>query len=355
MVDHDLRNLDILTMIELAAFMLCLDEETPKALEERSRNFWHGSGSNRWFDKTAVFILCDNGVCGYMGEHSMVDGMQALRMVNFISQMLHEACLDIENLDVRNHLPQPKRYDFVPGPDIFPQISQAVKNFRRTINSHEISVLSYDHYGSGYIKRLTFAPDSWVQMLIQLAYYQFSGTFAPTYEAQSTRVCFRGRTEAIRSLSMESVAFCKAMDAPNNSAAKKIRLFRDACRAHFERSVAAAKGAGIDRHLSGLSKMLRPNEDLPDLFRDSFYQSSQHWIVCTSQASGEHLNAYGWAQVVDDGFGIAYMVLKNRFGLPFNFKIGVAADHQLDFSSILPARNWEAKTSRNIFAQLRIN
>lgn len=50
-------------------------------------------------------------------------------------------------------------------------------------------------------------------MVLQLAYYRHYGTWTPTYESASTRLFLGGRTETVRSCSVDSVAFVKGFES----------------------------------------------------------------------------------------------------------------------------------------------
>lgn len=99
-------------------------------------------------------------------------------------------------------------------------------------------------------------------------------------------------------------------------AATSIKLFRDAINAHVKYISKASDGFGCDRHLFGLKQCLTPGEDVPSIFKDPTYSYSSSWYLSTSQLSSEYFNGYGWSQVIDDGFGIAYMINENS--LQFN-------------------------------------
>ncbi len=51
-------------------------------------------------------------------------------------------------------------------------------------------------------------------MAIQLAYYRLHQKFVLTYESATTRLYYEGRTETIRPVSDDSVAFVKSFDDP---------------------------------------------------------------------------------------------------------------------------------------------
>ena len=65
------------------------------------------------------------------------------------------------------------------------------------------------------MKKAKVSPDGWMQMAFQLAYYRQHGKSVPTYEAASTRKFLTGRTETVRTLSVDSVAFTKAWEDEN--------------------------------------------------------------------------------------------------------------------------------------------
>ncbi|KAH7009051.1 hypothetical protein B0J12DRAFT_74131 [Macrophomina phaseolina] len=88
-------------------------------------------------------------------------------------------------------------------------------------------------------------------------------------------------------------------------------LFRAALDAHVKYITDASDGRGVDRHLFGLKKCLQHGEDIPSIYTDPTFAYSSHWYISSSQLSSEYFNGYGWSQVVDDGWGIAYMINEN--------------------------------------------
>jgi len=93
-------------------------------------------------------------------------------------------------------------------------------------------------------------------------------------------------------------------------------LFRAAVKAHVQYTLKASDGYGVDRHLFGLKKLLQKGEELPEIFKDPAYTYSSTWYISSSQLSSEYFNGYGWSQVIDQGWGIAYMINENS--LQFN-------------------------------------
>ena len=69
----------------------------------------------------------------------------------------------------------------------------------------------------------------------------------------------------------------------------------------------AASAQGCDRHLLGLRMLMTPEEKAGcELVQDPAFAASCHWNVSTSQLVSEHVDGWGWGEVVPDGVGIAY-------------------------------------------------
>ncbi|KAI5779327.1 carnitine O-acetyltransferase-like protein [Geopyxis carbonaria] len=321
------ENLTALQLIESASFVVCLDDTAPVTLEERSHQFWHGDGQNRFYDKPLQFIVSENGAAGFMGEHSMMDGTPTLRLNDYVCNMMFKEKMEFDQ-SIRSNLPEPKPISFIVNKEVQETINKAEQNFRDTIAQHDLRVLLYQGYGKNLIKKFKCSPDAYMQMIIQLAYFKMYGKNRPTYESAATRKFQLGRTETCRSVSEESVAWCKAMNDPEVDTKTCIELLRKAIKSQGEYIGAASEGKGVDRHFFGLKKLLEPGQEVPEIFKDSTFTYSSSWFLSTSQLNSEFFNGYGWSQVIDEGFGIAYMVNENT--LHFNIaskKLGADKMH----------------------------
>ncbi|KKP06565.1 carnitine O-acetyltransferase [Trichoderma harzianum] len=305
------KNKAALEAIESSSFVVCLDDASPVTLEERAHQYWHGDGANRWYDKPLQFIVNDNGTSGFMGEHSMMDGTPTHRLNDYINDLIFRNKIDLSDPSVRSDLPEPQPINFDITPEIQSEIDRAVTDFNNVIGQHQLAVQAYQAYGKGLIKQFKCSPDAYVQMIIQLAYFKMYGKNRPTYESAATRRFQLGRTETCRSVSDESVAWCKSMADHSVDDKSRVDLFRNAIAAHIEYISAASDGKGVDRHLFGLKKLLEPGEEVPAIYKDPAYGYSSSWYLSTSQLSSEFFNGYGWSQVIDGGFGIAYMINEN--------------------------------------------
>ncbi|KAF4774436.1 choline/Carnitine O-acyltransferase [Colletotrichum scovillei] len=305
------KNAASLEAVEASSFVVCLDDAAPVTLEERAHQYWHGDGANRWYDKPLQFIVNDNATSGFMGEHSMMDGTPTHRLNDFINDLIFNNKLDLSDPSIRSNLPEPQVVKFEITKEVQAEIDRARKDFHDVISQHELAVQAYQGYGKGLIKKFKCSPDAYVQMIIQLAYHKMYGKNRPTYESAATRRFQQGRTETCRTVSDASVSWCNAMADPNIEDKAKVDLFRQAIDSHLEYITAASDGKGVDRHLFGLKRLLEPGQELPAIYQDPAFSYSSSWYLSSSQLSSEYFNGYGWSQVIDGGFGIAYMINEN--------------------------------------------
>ncbi|KAJ2725477.1 Carnitine O-acetyltransferase mitochondrial [Coemansia sp. Benny D115] len=324
------ENAATLERLQSAAFLVCLDDSRPVTREEYHRVFWHGNGSNRWFDKSLQFIVCDNGKAGFLGEHSSMDGTPTCRLNDYVLDQTLNGKVDLGSSSVRGDLPQPEALRFVTPPAVVRAVEQAQSRFDKIVDQHQLRVLQYEGFGKDEIKRLGFSPDGFVQMAIQLGYYKLNGTSRATYEAAATRKFAHGRTETCRSVSNESVAFCKTFEDVAATPEAKLAALQAAVKAHGAYAKGCSEGKGVDRHLLGLRLLVQPGEEKPEIFKDPAYANSSHWFLSTSQLSSEHFEGWGFSEVVPDGYGIAYTIRKDSVILHIASMInehGLNSDH----------------------------
>ncbi|KAJ7464634.1 carnitine acetyl transferase [Mycena latifolia] len=313
------HNAAILQAIQSAAFTISLDSSLPLTPEQHSRTLWHGDVSNgvpiglqnRWVDKPVQYIVFENGTSGLMGEHSVMDGTPTVRLADDVLRAIASPAFDKGRYDGQEPDPfvMPTPLDWKLSPTTAKAIEAANGAARELIEGQELG-FHLTSYGKGEIKRFGVSPDSWAQMIVQLAYRRLLGgakRMGGTYEAASTRRFFKGRTEAIRVVSAESDAWAASMDDPAVDQKEKKKLFNAAVKTHGTLARAAGMGQGVDRHLFGLKKLVKEGEKMPALFTDPLFLRSSNWVLSTSAVFSKHFPVYGWGEVVPDGFGVAYM------------------------------------------------
>ncbi|KAL2105452.1 hypothetical protein VUR80DRAFT_8362 [Thermomyces stellatus] len=274
------NNAECLAIVDSALFVMCLDYTEPTTAaalcgnmlcgtSEIEKGVQIGTCTNRWYDKLQI-IVCKNGSAGINFEHTGVDGHTVLR---FASDVYTDTILRFaRTINGKapslwaSSSPDPSKRDpesfgdvsTTPHKlewDMTPELSIAVR-FAETrladlIEQNEFECLDFPSYGKNFITSMGFSPDAFVQMAFQAAYYGLYGRVECTYEPAMTKKFLHGRTEAIRTVSEETVNFVQTFWA-DNPAQQKVDALRAACQRHVTNTKECLEGQGCDRHLYAL-------------------------------------------------------------------------------------------------------
>jgi len=240
-----------------------------------------------------------------------MDGTPTLRMNEFMLASLAANKIDLgpaRTASTGANLADPTELQFELDGRCREYIDNACKHFDTLVGKEEMEVVHYEGYGKDVMKTFKVSPDAWVQLVMQLAFHKMHQRPGVTYESCQTRKYQLGRTEVIRSASNESKAWAEAMLNVDTTDTERAALFRRAVARHLEYAGWASQGEGVDRHLFGLKRLLRDGEETPGIYNDGGYGRSSHWELSTSQLSSEYVDGWGYGQVVEDGFGLAYAI-----------------------------------------------
>jgi len=255
-----------------------------KQFDAYAQSMLHGKGYNIWFDKSFNIIISKNGVAGINIEHSWADAPISGHMYEYI---LSEDIMNL-NYDAAGNTRGIPRFTTLKPMKLKWSISEScnvlieasLEQAKKLCNEVDLHVYVQDIYGKSFMKKCKLSPDAYIQMALQLAHYRDSKRFNLTYEASMTRLFRDGRTETVRSCSIESSQWVKAMEDPTTSKSERIKLLRQACDYHQLQYRDAMTGKGIDRHLFCLYVLSKYfNMDSP------FLQTVLHepWKLSTSQ------------------------------------------------------------------------
>ncbi|KAH0826289.1 hypothetical protein J3R83DRAFT_5766 [Lanmaoa asiatica] len=220
------------------------------------------------------------------------------------------------------------------------------------ICQNDCQALEFKGYGKNFITSHGFSPDAFVQMAFQAAYFGLYGMLCLlgslkrlilsllgrtecTYEPAMTKGFLHGRTEAIRTVQLESVEFTKTFFSEASNEQKIIAL-RKACERHVDLTKECSQGLGQDRHLYALyclyQRQLSGNLDplpddpvpstattaqaaLPSIFADPGWNLLGTSILSTSNCGNPALRLFGFGPVAADGYGIGYIIKENGISI----------------------------------------
>ncbi|KJE93555.1 hypothetical protein CAOG_04324 [Capsaspora owczarzaki ATCC 30864] len=311
LIAMDKINKESIEVIESALFVVVLDtnEPAPETVEELSYEGLHHHGRGYWFDKNLNIIFFKNGRHSMNVDHTWSDASVMVHVMDFVYSV--ESTADHWTPDVTdvadNALAPPTRLHWHLTPLMRATIAEAHSDYMKTVVPMiDLEVLKFQVFGKDVIKKIGVSPDAFVQMAIQLAFFRMHNEPCLTYESAATVRFNHGRTETVRSCSIESKRFVDAMQASGVSSEKKLELLRAACKSHVKFMRAATNGDGIDRHLLGLRILARgAGIDSPFLADKAM---SLPFRLSTSQTPALRMLGGGFAPLVANGYGCSYIV-----------------------------------------------
>uniref|UniRef100_A0A8C7PPV7 carnitine O-palmitoyltransferase n=1 Tax=Oncorhynchus mykiss TaxID=8022 RepID=A0A8C7PPV7_ONCMY len=323
------KNKQSLDAIEKAAFFVTLDDSEQKyeidnpvkSLDSYAKSLLHGKCYDRWFDKSFNLIVFKNGTMGLNAEHAWAD---APIIGHLWEQVL---CMDPLELgyteeghcngEPHPNLPGPQRLQWDIPAECQSTIQSSLKFAQALADDVDSHIYPFKDFGKGLIKKCRTSPDAFIQIALQLAHFRDKGKFCLTYEASMTRLFREGRTETVRSCTMETCAFVRSMI--RDETVRRMRLLKEASEKHQNMYREAMIGKGIDRHLFCLyviSKYL--GVDSPFLHE----VLSEPWRLSTSQTPMQQVELFdlvkhphyvtsggGFGPVADDGYGVSYIIV----------------------------------------------
>uniref|UniRef100_A0A665U7U0 carnitine O-palmitoyltransferase n=1 Tax=Echeneis naucrates TaxID=173247 RepID=A0A665U7U0_ECHNA len=328
------KNKQSLDAIEKAAFFVTLDDTEQRydennpitSLDSFAKSLLHGKCYDRWFDKSFNLMVFKNGTMGLNVEHSWADAPIVGHLWEYVLSMDPVKLGYTEDGhckgELHPNLPGPQRLQWeIPAEceEIIQKSLTLARNLADDVDSH---IIPFTNFGKGLIKKCRTSPDAFIQIALQLAHYRDKGKFCLTYEASMTRLFREGRTETVRSCTMEACNFVRSMirdETVGLNKKERLRLLKLAAEKHQNMYCVAMTGGGIDRHLFCLyvvSKYL--GEDSPFLKE----VLSEPWRLSTSQTPLQQVELFdlvrhpeyvtcggGFGPVADDGYGVSYMIV----------------------------------------------
>lgn len=302
-----------LKIVESAATSVCFDDNEPRDYSEVAQLTLNGDYHARWNDKSSYMISFKNGKFGLVGEHSAYDGTVSISFSSFLlMSMMEEPEPDWSELPKYRIIP--KEIKFQLDDHLRGEIARMEGHAITTMNSVTVQCQQFDAYGKTFMKSHKVHPDSYVQMGLQLAYYKLHKSFAPTYETATMRVFYHGRTETVRSCSIEVKEWIETMIDTKATKSEKSKMFKNAANSQTRLMNEARKGNGFDRHLFGLWCIAQENGiPIPKFYDDPLYSKSGgggNFVLSTSTL-GYSINVGFVSPMVADGYGVFYSMLND--------------------------------------------
>lgn len=241
-------------------------------------------------------------------EHAWGDGVAVLRYFNEVfKETTTTAALEPALVTAAKATSTiPKKLAFSVSSELNSIVKKADADFAAARASVDLEVVQSQLLGAKIFKSSGIGTDGAMQMLMQLAHYKMYGKSAATYESASTSGFKHGRTETIRSATVESVAMCKGFEDETVGPHERFELLKVATKKHGAITKDALMGKGWDRHLFALRLLAEEKGNPPHIFADPSYGLINNIILSTSTLSSPALQGGGFGPSGRDCYGISY-------------------------------------------------
>lgn len=329
--DHDPANAAALETIESALFCVCLEDEIPSSPLAACDALLAGNSANRWFDTAVSLIVFGDGTAGYNGEHCNLDGTTVIALLDAVLA----ATADLDPAPAAAHVPEFAAVPWVLDEPLRATVTDAAKAFADYAAATATTTVSLD-FGADRAKALGISPDAFAQLVFQVARRRSTGRVGATYESIATRHFHHGRTEAMRVVTPEIVAFTAAMDDPSVPAPTRRAALRAAADAHVRRARECQAGQAPEQHLWELQMIAtRRGEPSPPLFDSPGWRILRDDHLSTSSVPSPHVRYWGFGSTSTHCVGVGYALMPTRFDLYLSTPRSVAAAMEA-FAAELP-------------------
>ncbi|WP_233158000.1 choline/carnitine O-acyltransferase [Actinokineospora bangkokensis] len=315
--------------IETALFVVNLESFAPKDVQAACDHLLHGDSGNRYFDKSVSFIVFADGRAGINVEHCGLDGTTILSFVDAVLGRGAEEHAAASGARTQG-TPPVRLLEFTLDDELRADIAAARRAFAEYGAATATRTVSFPDFGTKVAKSLKMSPDAFAQLAYQLAHKRAKGITGATYESIATRQYQNGRTEAMRVVTPEVLAFVAAMEDTGADAAAKRAAFRAAAEAHVARAKDCQQGRAPEQHLWELQLIQkRRGEQLGATGHLSLYDSPG-WTVMrndylsTSSAPSVNIQYFGFGSTSPTCIGIAYVLLPDHLNIYLSTPAAVA-------------------------------
>lgn len=316
--DEHPENAAALEAVETALFCVSLEDASPGDDRARGKELLAGNSANRWFDKAVTFVVFADGAAGINTEHCRLDGTTVLALVDGI--LGETTAVHAERLGARSQgEPAAREVEFVLTDERAADVREAAADFTAFADAVATQVVVFAEHGSDRAKQLGVSPDAFAQLAYQLAHRRAKGFVGATYESIATLQFHHGRTEAMRVVTPEILAFTEAMDDPDADVDARRAAFDAAAQAHGRRARACQAGEAPEQHLWELSLIQRRRGPELGATEPLAVIDSPGWRIMrddymsTSSAPSVNVRVFGFGSTSAHCIGVAYVLLPDRW------------------------------------------
>ena len=302
-------NESTLYAIESSAFILCLDDSSPKTPSERWTSILLNDRhlTNRWLDKMVQFTVATNGVSALVGANTKLDGLSVRQLSEYITDEIFRT----PSSSIVSASSTTSTLRELKWAEAFSVLAQAVRaQTNRNLAQYKIIGSSREFYNElsrSYLGAKGLRSKGTVLMAILMAVRLFYGHFEPVWETITLAKYAQARIDWLQTLTPDIAAWVeKALEYQQQGASDVKQLgsgLKYAAFSHVQSVRRVADGHGFVEPLYSLLGIATAEKDkeLPSLFESAAWKFSDRHAT-TKRAKTDCLGSGGYLRMQEGGF-----------------------------------------------------
>ncbi|AEO68274.1 polyketide synthase [Thermothielavioides terrestris NRRL 8126] len=325
-LEQDPNNATTLAAISAAAFVVCLDDESPAGSTDRYTQFLLNGlrrpFANRWLDKTFQLVVTANGLSAETYEHAKLDGLDPRSLHAHLLRSLQQDSCTIPTAGSSSGEASPIGIQELTWNNISPAALQRIEHIQdrwRAFGPFDNRVVDVSRLSLDALRASRAPPNAAAHFTALLAVHLVDGEPSPrpAWENVSLGGFARGRiewvqtvSEATRDFVVQAAAGAAATAADRDRSAQLRALFDRAAASYARALVEAGRGHGVVGPMYALhfaatsaaaddarevAAATAAEQNLPALFR------TRAWAATRRGGPGQDVKL-GFARFVPDDF-----------------------------------------------------
>ncbi|KAI0388909.1 polyketide synthase [Xylariaceae sp. FL0594] len=284
-LEQETSNAATLACIDRAAFVLCLDDESPSTAGERYTQFLLNGAerpfANRWLDKTLQLIVTANGLSGETYEHTKLDGLDARGLHSHLCQAVlsHTGHNSTPPTETKPY--HVLKHKWSRSRSVSERISHVMAQ-RRSYGPLEYATVDIPRLGLDSLRGTRSPPNATAHMAVLLGLSIVDGEIRPAWEKVTQGTFARGRVEWVQTMTSAARNFVTAATTGEEDArGEQLRkLLDEATSSHSRLIAAASRGRGAVGPLYALravaaAALSGEEVNMPELFQTRAWDATR--------------------------------------------------------------------------------
>ncbi|WP_051619143.1 choline/carnitine O-acyltransferase [[Mycoplasma] collis] len=268
---------------------------------------------NRWHGKGLQVIINKKNEVVFLPDHSLIDGANIATISEIIDDNFKKEII-IEKTE-KPYEPELIKFKKIDNKEL-KNFENIWKKYQKYVQEAFFDEIKISTLSKAKLKELGILnSEAFIQLIYQISQLKTNKKIQNTYMAVDMRSFYRGRTECIRPISLQSKKLSKLfLENGKKAFANFWNIYPEIEKYHFERSKLAQKGAGINRIMLGNYLIWYENQEnilKPKLFETKAWKIISSNPLSTSTIVHKNLKYFLFNPVEKKGIGIAYALDEN--------------------------------------------